>query len=245
MKTNIVLFLSLLIISVKVMADDRFTSIRLESNYSFTEIESTDTNNQKSRLLSKSNPGISVSLAEHWNSKNTTSIKFYYNQLSLKKSEGAEIEGLEQTLTSFGVTHNYSYSDNLRFALSGMFTEELYLRSKSASSLTLDKFLNPQLKLDTEYDLFKTSNLTFGTALNLDVSAPFTAEKYESTEGNYSVDASLGFGGAVYGRKFFKNYSLEGSVFIKNKSATTSTTTQNTLNQGVSLRIAIPFGYEK
>lgn len=251
---SLILIIGLFIFNLKVLAQQEevkiieketinFSSIRTELTYSFTEIESVDGAGAKLRLLSQSNMGIAVGYTEHWNSHNTTHIKAAYNSVVFKTPETSSIENTNLSLISFGIGHTYSFSEKLRLNAGFYLTEDVYIRAKSVTVLTLDKFLNPSIKGDLEYDFLEINNFKLGGSANLEVSAPFTAERYESTEGNYEVNTAFGSGATIYARKFLKGYSIEGNLFYRNKSAKTSITNQTTTNQGIGLRIAIPFGY--
>lgn len=220
-----------------------FSSIRTDINYSFTEIESVDPNGAKLRLLSESHTGLSLSYAEHWDKSNTTTIKLGYGNLNLKNPDSSNIENTKLSLLSFGIGHTYSFNNNFRFHAGVYWNEDVYVRAKTTNLLTLDKFLNPSLKTDLEYDIVELNNFEIGTNLSLDLSAPFTAERYETTKGNYDVNPALGTSVGVYARKFLNGYSIEGSLFYKNKKSKTSITEQTTTSQGIGFRIAIPFGY--
>lgn len=220
-----------------------FSSVRTELNYSFTEIESVDSNGAKLRLLSENHTNLSLSYAEHWNKKNTTILKLGYGNLNFKNSDRSSIENTKLSLLSFGLGHTYSFSNKLRVHAGVYWNEDVYVRSKTINLLTLDKFLNPSLKTELEYDFVELKNFEIGTNLSLELSAPFTAERYETTEGNYDVNPALGSGLGIYARKFLNGYSIEGSLFYKNKKSKTSITEQTTTSQGIGFRVAIPFGY--
>ena len=222
-----------------------FSSLRLETGFSFTEIESVDSNGGKLRLISKSNIGVGLGYTEYWSKEHVTSLKANFNQISFNVPNLLNIESTEASLLSFGINHTYNFNENLRLNLGAYLSEEIFIRAKNSTTLTLDKFLNPLVKSEVEYDFVDTNNFKIGSNLNIEVSAPFKAERYESTEGNYEVDPSLGTGASIYARKFLNGYSIEGSIFYKRKNAKTSITEQITSNQGLTLRLAIPFGYNK
>lgn len=246
MSKNIIFITILLLWNTAWAKDsDKFTSVRLETTFSKTELDSKDSSGGKLRLISNNNFGASLSLAEHWNSKNTTFIKAQYNKLSFNELSSVLMENPTQSLLSLGVGHTYSINEGFRISGGLYLNEEVFVRSKDVGILTIDKFSNIVIESDAEYDFVSLSDLALGANGTIDISAPFNAEAYGATEGsgNYEVKTSVGYGGALYGRKFLDGYSIEGSIFFKIKSAETSVTTQNIINQGIGLRIAIPFGY--
>lgn len=259
MKTyNIYLiFLSFLFVSNQLLAQNTekenvkiiekettsFSSLRTDVSYTFTEIESVDANGAKLRLLSETNTGVALSYTEHWDNQNTTSLKLGYNSLNFKNPDSSNVENTKLSLMSFGFGHTYSFNKKFRVHAGIYWNEEVYIRAKNTNLLTLDKFLNPSVKTDAELDFVEINNFKLGSSLSVEVSAPFTAERYETTEGNYAVDPALATGACIYARKFLNGYSIEGNVFYKNKKAKTSITEQTTVSQGIGLRLAIPFGY--
>lgn len=223
---------------------DKFTSIRVETSFSKTELDSKDANGEKLRLLSNNNLGVALSLAEHWDTNNTTFLKVQYNNLSFNQVSSVIINNSDQSLLGLGVGHTYTLNSNLRLSGGLYLNEEIFVRAKDTGILTIDKFSNVVLKTDIEYDLVSLKDVSLGASGGVDVSAPFKAEAYGATEGsgNYEVKPAIGYGGSLYGRKFLYGYSIEGSIFVKLKSTETSVSTQNIINQGIGLRVAIPFG---
>lgn len=237
------LLLSFLLLSSVSKAQDQFTSFRIDTSYSFTEISAVNGAGARARINSISNPGLGLSLVEHWDQKNTTSIKFNYNAAKFEKSDAIPIEGLDQPLVSFGIKQTHSFSSWFRSSLGLFLEEQLFIRQNSPTTLTADKFLNPVLSLDAEFDLLKRKNMDLGAAINLDLTAPFRSDAYPGYESAYNVNAAFGYGGTVYGRKYFKSFSLEGSLYYKTRSAHTTVADQTSINEGVAIRIAVPFGY--
>lgn len=222
-----------------------FSSLRVETNFSTVEIGAVDSNQGKLKLLSKNNLGVGLSLAENWNKDNTSFIKFQYNKLDFNSLQNLNIENLSQSLTWLSVGHTYTFTDSFRVSGSLIMGEELYVRAKDIGVLTVDKFSNFLIKTDAELDFVNKKNFSLGGQVSLEGSAPFSAEAYGATEGtgNYEVKTALAYGGALYGRKYLDGYSLEGSLFFKLKNASTTITEQSVSTQGISLRLAIPFGY--
>lgn len=222
-----------------------FSSLRAETNFSTVEITSVDSNNEKLKLLSKNNLGIGLSLAENWNKNNTSFIRVQYNKLDFNALGNLTVENLSNTLTWLSVGHTYSITDSFRISGSLIMGEELYVRAKDVGLLTVDKFSNYLIKTDAELDMVNKKDFSLGGQVSLEGSAPFSAEAYGATEGsaNYEVKSALAYGTALYGRKYLDGYSIEASLFIKVKNASTSITDQSVSTQGLSLRVAIPFGY--
>lgn len=199
----------------KNISDSNF--IYLEPSLFLGSIEVEElANNARGTIISKNNLGINVEWIQEW--KNYASKKsktklistgfftkafFNYQRYSFAKPLSRTIDENNINVLKFGFGTEFLLFYDLYLGADAFFSQEVYFRAPSTSSITFDQTNAYGAKLFLKWDLIKIDYNTLGIKIN------YTGIIPNKVKGSYEADYANSIGGSLYFS--YKYYTCEFS----------------------------------
>lgn len=225
--------------SVSEVTNDRYGLLTVSPEFSFAKISSTDKSSGGSATyLSNLIPGLRVSWSQHWSNRVQTSLNLGIRSESYMTPPGYTLEKTSQTLGDFGLGVRwipFEGISELAIDSSFNFRQELFARSASLSSVSLDAVMIPELAAGLRYRVLDMS--PFAMTLHAQGFVLFP----QSTS-NYSIHSGSG---AILGVRFSESLSktvqLSGDLWYSSRSQDTSIATQSRTDVGLTFGVSFRF----
>ena len=223
-----------------------FLSTRINSGYSFTNLDVTNKANDRQTNLStryhfKLNPQLVSHLSENF--KLYAGINFQQLEFDNKQSIPLNNPSLSLFGGEIGFIYNPWKTGSLYFSYH--YGELFYLRVKNASQLQLDSHTASSFQLKFAQDVFSYGKTDFGVLGNFGFTPGFNAKNRQEQLGNYIVKDNFNYGVELYTRKHFDLISLSGGIGYNYIERDTQGFNQELSEKYFSLKVAIPLGWNE
>jgi hypothetical protein len=209
--------------------------------YLLSEISSKDlVNGGTSNLTSQLNAGFNFAYSQEWNKDFTTFIDLKLGYISMNKI-AAGVETLDSGsafMDSVGIGMTFGNLKDSSFSLKTEIsdTKELFERSISATSVTVDSVSTPEIHAEPSFKIVAKKPFVLGASIPLGVYFPTSVNSYTTRTG-------VGYGAKIFllhdlGRDV--QLSTEAGFLIRNQD--TSVTSQSQTDLGFSVGLTIPLG---
>lgn len=223
-----------------------FVSLRSGVDYYFTDYEVKEkSSGAGATLVSKNHVGLNFKLVQHFSPKFKTYLGFGYQNIYFENTLSKPLVNPNLNLVDFNGGIIYNPSSRLTFDLGLHYGDVYYVRPYSNSELKFTKQLVPSAQLQVGYDLFSYGNLDFGIKGQLGYTPQFRSEDRDEVLGNFKAKSSLNYGGEIYARKQFDQWSVSGGIGLSKKQMETNYMDGELTQVNFGIKIAIPFGWNE
>lgn len=223
-----------------------FISMRFGTEYFFTDYEVKEkATGAGASLVTESNFRLDLKMVQHFSPKFKTYLGLGYQDIKFENTLPKPMRNPHLNLWDFNGGVIYNPTSRFGLDLGLHYGDVFYIRPYSASELKFTKRLVPHLQLQAYYDVFSFGDLDFGVAGKLGYTPPFTSRDRDENFGNFKAKASLNYGGEIYARKQYEQWSIAGGVGVSRKQMDTNYIEGELTDVSVGLRVAIPFGWNE
>jgi hypothetical protein len=223
----------------KDISDERYGLLAVSPEFSFSRINSTDKSTGGSAsYLSNLNPGLRISWGQHWSNRFQTSLNLRIRSETYQIPPGFTLEKTSRTLADFGLGARWIPLESIPdLAIdSGLdFRQELFARSTSPTSTSLDGVMVPELAAGLRYRVLDLSPFS----VTLHAQGLFL---FPQSTTSYSIQSGTGSSsGAVVTESLSKNVQMSGDLWYSTRSQNSSIATQNRSDVGLTFGVNFRF----
>jgi len=213
----------------------------LRSEYLSSRLRARQIDNQASAtLVSESHLGAALTYGQRWSDQFTTEFSLGLRKLNIRalSSTSTTLSGRSSTLKDFGAAATHRLSKNFAVGAGMFFSERVYLKGVSSTSITLDPLVVPSVLASGHYDLYALRRFSAGLRLGVGLDLPANAsESAYKTRLNPLIRSAL-FVRHDVTRRFFGEVGLQSNWTRQN----TTLVNQSQLDLGIYLGLHLPFG---
>jgi hypothetical protein len=223
--------------------DERYGLLSIASEFSYSKISSADRRTGgTATFLSTLTPGLRASWGQHWSKSFQTAFNFGIRNESYIAPASYTLDQTSHLLSDFGPSARWVPLEtlpNLGVEMRFEWRQELFARSTSLTSTSLEAVRIPELMAGVRYRILDLSPFTVtfhAHALYL----------FSTTTSDFSVESGTG---AAYGvaitQSLSKNLQLSGDFWYFSQSQSTSIATQERTDVGLTFGITFRFDAPK
>lgn len=221
-----------------------FISTRFSTDYVFSDYEIHEkSTGARGTIVSKNNIKYNLKLVHHYSPGFKSYFGLGYQSLDMENTISKPLVNPDLNLWDFSLGAIFNPFEKTVLDIALVYGDVYYVRPYSSTNLKFTKQLVPQLQISLAYDLFSYGQIDFGLKGNIGYTPKFTSEDRDEVLGNFKADDSINYGGEIFARKQFEQWSLSGAIGINKKDLNTNYMDGELKEVNFGIKIAIPFGW--